>query len=781
MYPATGTTKADVLAYLVAVAGPLVAHAGGRPATRKRWVHGTDGPVFFQKHLDGTTPSWVRRGEIEHSAGPGAYPLVDDVATLTWLGQTAALEVHVPQWRFGPDGSALPPDRIVLDLDPGPGVGLVECAQVAHWAREVLEGMGLAPFPVTSGSKGIHLYAALPGTDDAATVRDVAHELARSLEADHPDLVVSDMKRSLRAGKVLVDWSQNSASKTTVAPYSLRGLDRPTVAAPRTWAELDAPDLGQLEADEVVARLARDGDLLAGLLTGEHDTVEAGGGTTSRGSAPPADRLAVYRSKRDASRTPEPVPDRVAPPSSSAPVFVIQEHHARRLHFDLRLERDGVLVSWALPRGEPTDPARNHLAVRTEDHPLEYATFAGTIPRGEYGAGEMTVWDHGTYETHTWRDDEVVVTLRSDGSAGTDRGTRRLALVRTGSDTSPDSWLAHRTKDARRAPAARVPALSPMLATAGTSRDVDAASPWAFEMKWDGIRAVVTVEDGRVRLTSRNGLDLTRSFPELAAVAGLVDGDAVLDGEVVALDGGRPDFGLLQTRIHLSEPAEVAAAQARQAVDLMVFDVLDHRGRRVTGEPYDARRELLARVVTEGGPVHVPPAFEADAGPDVLRLVTEAMSSSRELGLEGVVAKRRDSTYRPGRRARSWIKLKHERAQEVVVVGWRPGRGERTGRLGSLLVAVPGDDGALRYAGRVGSGLSDRTLDRLAADLGRRARPSPPLDDVPSADASDACWVTADLVGEITFAGWTATGRLRHPVWGGWRPDKGPADVRREG
>jgi bifunctional non-homologous end joining protein LigD len=421
LYPETGTTKAEVISYYSAVAEVMLPHVRNRPATRKRWVNGVGtakkpGTVFFQKDLGEGAPEWVDRRAIQHKDHSNEYPLVNDVATLTWLAQIAALEIHVPQWRFGDNGVAQNPDRLVLDLDPGDGVGLAECAEVARMARRLLRGMGLEPQPVTSGSKGIHLYAQLDGRQTADQVSAVAHELARALEADAPELVVSDMKKSLRAGKVFVDWSQNNGNKTTVAPYSLRGRLRPMVAAPRTWKELDSPALGQLDFDEVLKRVKKRGDLLAGV-----------------------DRLAAYRSKRDATKTPEPVPRKRAAPSDGKS-FVIQEHHASHLHWDFRLEHDGVLVSWALPKGVPTDYKKNHLAVQTEDHPLEYGSFAGDIPKGEYGGGHVAIWDSGTYELEKWREgSEIIATLH-----GTKRGSHTYALIHTGGEGKADrNWLIH--------------------------------------------------------------------------------------------------------------------------------------------------------------------------------------------------------------------------------------------------------------------------------------------------------------------------------------------------
>ncbi|MFE7406162.1 ATP-dependent DNA ligase [Isoptericola sp. NPDC057559] len=823
-FPATGTTKGEVLAYLAQVAPALLRHAAYRPATRKRWPDGVSGQMFFQKNLDASTPSWVPRHAIRHRTSTNDYVLVNDLATLTWLGQTATLEIHVPQWRFGRTGAPMPPDRLVLDLDPGPGAGLAECAEVARLARDILRGMDLDPLPVTSGSKGIHLYAALTGHDESLTtdaVSAVAHELARHLEFEHPDLVVSDMKKSLRAGKVLVDWSQNNGAKTTIAPYSLRGRDEPTVAAPRSWAELDDPGLRQLSFTEVLERLERDGDLLEPLAAGHLAQLEPTPERMATFERTPAEKLETYRAKRDPDRTPEPFGPEVPGERDGAPTFVIQEHHARRLHWDFRLEHEGVLVSWALPRGEPTDPKQNHLAVQTEDHPLEYGSFEGSIPAGEYGGGEVTIWDAGTYDLEKWREGEVIVTLHSDR-----RGSRRLALIRTGGRGGDDqnSWLIHRTKaqpgddedtaEPPTVPARPVPppqateapaeAPRPMLASTAPPAELARLDPagWAFEVKWDGFRAVVQVDAPqeaddapRVRLTSRSGQDLTPTFPELQALGGMVSADDLplaLDGEIVALDAdGRPSFHRLQQRANLAKPRDVEKARRRVGVDLVLFDALSVGGRAVTDRPYEERRAELARVVTPRRPVHVPDALDGT--------LDEALETSRLMRLEGVVAKRRGAPYTPGRRSRDWLKIKHARTQEVVVVGWRPlhaGTGREDATVaGSLLLAVPDDGGALRYVGKVGTGFKEAERRQVV----RRLRPvdDAPLDGVPRAEAVHARWAAPEQVAEVEYGDWTRDPgdlgeadddlpddegpRLRHSVWRGWRDDKRPADVQVEG
>jgi bifunctional non-homologous end joining protein LigD len=864
LYPATGTTKADVLAYYAAVAPLLIPAAANRPATRKRWVHGVGtaeepGQMFFQKNLDHSTPGWVPRAAITHKTSTNYYPLVNDPATLTWLAQIASLEIHVPQWRVDSHGNALPPDRIVLDLDPGEGAGLPECAEVARLARDILKDVGLDPVPVTSGSKGIHLYAGLEGTQTSDQISDFAHELARALEADHPDLAVSDMKKALRTGKVLVDWSQNNAAKTTIVPYSLRGRLTPTVAAPRTWRELASASLRQLDYGEVMRRIKDGKDPFAAVSAGsghahtvpsstEHshgghsaghggighhsvkpDAGKADGGThRSGGHEDP--RLDKYRSLRDQGGTPEPftaekhlsakaggsgdkvLEDAQASAAENAgdqgakEIFVIQEHHASRLHYDFRLEHEGVLVSWALPKGVPETGAKNHLAVQTEDHPMDYADFEGTIPKGQYGAGTVSIWDKGVYELEKWvNGKEVIATLTGQVGGGLG-GTRRFALIHTGQGQGEQGqWLIHlmdkasgiRAKRAALPPATQaaptdavptndmpaqaastLPASArntitedpvPMLATAGTTADLH-GSEWLFELKWDGIRALVVADGQKIRLISRNGNDMSASYPELTDRDCWPPQDFIADGEIIAVGPrGRPDFGLLQGRMKLTKPGDVKKACAIIPVRLMLFDLLADGGEDLRRRPLEERRERLADF-------YRPSACPVELSESLDERVEHILESAQELGLEGVMAKRTDSRYVSGQRSRSWIKLKIEQTQEVVVGGWRPGRGERSDTVGSLLLGIP-DGKKLRYVGRVGSGFSSRELKELRQTMDGLARKTSPFAEVPALDAADARWVTPDLVGEVTFGDWTGSGKLRHPVWRGWRLDKKPEDV----
>lgn len=738
LYPATGTTKSDIFDYYTRIAEVMIPHLAGRPATRKRWPNGVEQESFFEKQLASSAPDWLPRASVTHRSGTTTYPIIDDPAGLAWIAQQAALEVHVPQWRFVAEWTRSraeelkpgPATRLVFDLDPGEGVTMAQMAKVARAVRDLMAGIGLTTFPLTSGSKGLHLYAPLdePVSSKGATV--LAKRVAQQLEKTMPQLVTSTMTKSLRAGKIFLDWSQNNGSKTTIAPYSLRGREHPTVAAPRTWDELDDPSLRQLRYDEVLARVARDGDLLAEL---DED-------------APVPDRLTKYRSMRDASKTPEPVPV-TKPAVGQGNSFVIQEHHARRLHYDFRLERDGVLVSWAVPKNLPDTPSVNHLAVHTEDHPLEYGGFEGIIPKGEYGAGKVIIWDAGTYDAEKFLDDEVIVNLHGAKISG------RYALIQT----NGDQWLAHRMKDQK---VFEFDTIAPMLATHGSVTALKAGQ-WAFEGKWDGYRLLIEIDHGDFRVRSRRGREVTQEYRELRWLADdLAEHHVVLDGEAVVLDSsGVPNFHEMQNRGRGSR------------VEFWAFDLLYLDGRSLLRARYRDRRKLL-EMLAVGSNLIVPDLLPGDG--------KEALEHSGQRGWEGVIAKKRDSTYQPGRRSSSWIKDKHWNTQEVVIGGWKAGEGGRSSGIGSLLMGIP-SEGGLHFAGRVGTGFTERDLAKLKKTLAPLHTDESPFDPpLPRSEARGVTYVQPVLVGEVRYSEWTPDDRLRQSSWRGLRPDKEASEVVRE-
>src|SRR3954449_1425967 len=479
-----------------------------------------------------------------------------------------------------------------------------------------------------------------------------------------------------------------------------------------------------------------------------------------------ADRLGTYRAKRDFDETSEPAGE--ATPAADRARFVIQEHHATRLHWDLRLEHDGVLASWAIPNGLPEEPKDNRLAVRTEDHPLEYLEFHGEIPKGSYGAGTMRIWDRGTYEELKWEPRKVEVALHGERLEG------RYALFPLDNGEQPKDWMIHRMDPP--ADPAREPMpdkIVPMMARAGAlPPDTER---WAHEIKWDGVRAIAHSEPGRLHFQSRNLHDITPRYPELSKLnRALSHHRAILDGEIVALDAeGRPSFGALQRRMHLASESAVRRLAKEAPVTYLIFDLLWLDGHSLMGLPYEERRARLDDLELSGPRWRVSD-YVAGNGPAMAR-------ATAEQGLEGVVAKGLDAPYEPGRRSPCWVKVKHVDRQEVVVGGWMPGEGRRRERIGALLVGVR-DDGHLRYAGRVGTGFTESELDRLGALLQPIERPKSPFDaPVQPKPPRGAVWVEPRYVAEVEFREWTQGGQLRAPSYKGLRDDKAPEEVVAEG
>lgn len=536
-----------------------------------------------------------------------------------------------------------------------------------------------------------------------------------------------------------------------------------------------------------------------------------------------ATQLAEYRRKRDFSRTAEPRGgDAEQSPEEGQLRFVIQKHAATRLHFDLRLELDGVMKSWAVPKGPSSDPGTKRLAMQVEDHPISYNEFEGTIPKGEYGGGAVMLWDVGTYSVEGADDDhesamreryrkgDVKVTFygqrvkgsyalvrmkprdedtkpawllikhRDDHAGRGDIAAEYKTSVVTGrtmdeiaSDDDSDVWHSNREPEAKEA-RTPLPNLEPMLASTGTGVP---GGDWTFEPKYDGIRVLAWCTKDEVLLITRNNLDKSRQFPEITEALRKVASSArrpmVLDGEIVALSGDEPGrFQGLQGRMHVLSDVAIAQHRKSSPAAIFIFDILMDGEEPLVHEPWTERRKRLEKRLAKRVS-SVVRLVESQSG-DGEKLLARA----RKDGWEGIIAKRTDARYEPGVRSRSWLKLKTDRQQEFVVGGWTEPRNSRQ-HLGAILLGYYNDDDELVYAGHTGGGFSQQSLAEVYRLLKPLERGTSPFTTTPKTNETPH-WAEPEVVVEVRFNEWTADGKLRQPIFLGVRTDKPAAEVRRE-
>jgi bifunctional non-homologous end joining protein LigD len=787
-WPDEGYTKGDVVAYYFNVSRLILPHLLERPLTMKRMPDGIAGPFFYEKSAPSHTPDWLPRCPVESEdakTGLIDYLMVEDAAGVLFVTNLGCIEFHPLHSRCG---SVESPDYLFFDLDPFPPITFDDVRAVALHVNAALDALGLTSYPKTSGATGMQIYVPVEPGYTYEQVRDFVGAVGRMILQADRDRVTMAWQVSKRAGKVFIDHNMNRAGANIAAVYSLRPEPGGTVSTPVTWAEVERGITpGDFTIETVWKRFAKVGDLFEGVRKNPQDlgpALESVGLSPEKGAArlPRAGRrassnggtgsartrtseeviaasrdpkLAEYVRKRDFEGTPEPAPSVAAGSGNS---FVIQKHRATRLHYDLRLERDGALPSWAVPRGLPTAPGDKRLAVRTEDHPLEYGSFQGTIPEGHYGAGEVRIFDDGTYEPLEWDDKKVTFRLHGRRYPGLE-----YHLVKTRTD-----WLIFLASHQDAPPIDAPPTMSPMLAEGGY-KAFDAPG-WWFEPKLDGIRSLANLSTDLTRLITRRGRDVTTQYPELHMIHELVDEvNAVMDGEIVAFDeDGRNSFEALQQRMNLLNEREIKRMAKQIPVSLVAFDLLWLDGRDLTELPLEERRELLLGVVEEDERLQLITHVEGEG--------KELAKAARSHGLEGVVAKRAGSRYFPGRRIPDWRKIKLTNTQDCVILGWTRGQGGRAGTFGALLVGAY-DGGKLRWIGQVGTGFTDKMLALLMEQLQPLVTKDPASDDPELRAIKGATFVRPELVGEVEYLELTkSTKKMRAPSFKGLRTDKAPED-----
>ena len=748
LYPDDGIVKAELIEYFLKIAPSLLAHVKGRPLSLVRYPDGIAGESFFQKNRPGWAPDWIEYVTLGEEKKD--YVLATEEASLVWLANLACIELHQMHSR-APHFDK--PDYIVYDLDPPETLPFPEVAQIALEFKEHLEGFGYHPFVKTTGRKGLHVLTPIEPKWDFHTTFEAAKAVAQPFVDANASRLTLQIKKEHRKGKVLLDIYRNRPSQTIISTFSARGLPGATVSTPLPWEELESLESPAVFTIRTVpARVMQNGDPWEAITAYATPIHTARPATTE--PAPPVktsrtykspEQLEQYSNKRSFDKTPEPPPAAMVGQGNA---FVVHRHHASRLHYDLRLEQKGVLRSWAVPKGLPPRPGIMRLAVNVEDHPLEYVQFEGAIPKGEYGGGMMWKFAQGRYEITKEKKDGFYFRLQS----------RELNAEYRTHRTKENQWLLERV-DTPQTDWLRDP-IEPMLARSATTPPY--SPDYVYEVKWDGLRALVSLDEGELRIHGRNRLELTRQFPELRvpeqafrATSGL------FDGEIVCLEpDGRPNFRDVIKRMQQTSDSGIERARASHPAVCYLFDCLYLDGRAIINEPLLRRREWLQDAVRKDSPFRVSEFVED--GPAFFEAV-------KSMGLEGIMAKLRHSSYSPGKRSESWLKIKVRQTTECTIIGYTLGKGDRQNRFGALHLAQT-REGSLRYVGKVGTGFDESLMDNIFGELEKLTIIKRPVKEKPLDDARST-WVEPKLVCEVGFASVTPDGLLREPVFIRLRPD----------
>jgi bifunctional non-homologous end joining protein LigD len=813
LFPNDGYTKRDLIDYYVRISSWLLPYTQDRPMSMHPYPDGIGhGKAFWQKDVPEWAPDWLRtfRYEAIEDRKILRWGLINDLPSLVWVANHASIELH--PWTSRHDQPEYP-DWALFDLDPSEPAGFEECRQIARLLKLALDRLELRSYLKTTGQRGLQIYVPIVRRHKYDVVREWVHTIGELVREVRPDIVTDQWDTRRRAGKVRIDYTQMVIGKTLVAPYAVRPRDGAPVSTPLRWEELDDPGLRPdgWTIRTIFDRLEAVGDVWEGALAFDQELPDlaAGAGAASHATAQPhpgplapagegTPKLAEYNRKRDFSKTKEP-PGEVRQEGQRR--FCVQKHAATRLHYDFRLEKDGVLLSWAVPKGPSHNPADKRMAVHVEDHPVEYMEFEGTIPKGEYGGGTVMLWDLGTYEelpgskgnelkfilhgqklggefvlVRTGTDKQWLLIKKKDEFAGREvdddhsvKTGRTMEEIAAGKDAVwfSDLPAAAAEVDFDAAPEAPMPrTIEPMMAV--LAEKPFSHPDWLFEVKWDGIRAITFVNDGQVRLMTRRGNDCTATYPELAHLSHEIDAaQCILDGEIVAYDDrGIPNFHLLQQRMNLQRTADIQRAQAEVPVGMQVFDLLYLEGRDLRKLPLVQRKALLRRILQPRGFALLSEHVEGEG---------EAFyHAAVERGLEGVVAKDRNSPYLTGKRSKCWLKLKAVKEMDCVIGGWTEGEGARKA-LGSVVLGLYQPDGRLCFVCNAGSGFDQRTLERTLGLLRPIEVPKHPFARKPE-PPERYHWTEPRYVCRIKYSNFTPEGFVRHPVFLGLRPDKAPED-----
>ncbi len=724
------------------MAPTILTHVKGRPLSLVRYPDGITGERFFQKNRPDWAPDWIEYVGLGDDKKID-YILATEQASLVWLANLACLELH-QYHSHKPHYDR--PDYIVWDIDPPEDETFERVVEVALNLREQIEGFGYHPFVKTTGGKGVHLLAPIEPKWTFRQAFEAAQAVAKPFVEKHSQTTTLHIKKESRKGKILVDIYRNRSGQSIVAAYSLRGRPGAPVSMPLSWDELaDVREPSEFNIHTALEKVVSEGNAWEGFAAYATNFHTQNKPKKQVKSVRPGrtykmpETLEEYEKKRRFEKTREP---RAELAGGQGHGFVIHRHHASRLHYDLRLERDGTLKSWAVPKGLPPRPGIKRLAVAVEDHPIKYLDFEGEIPKGEYGGGMMWIYALGKYEILKEKKDAVYVRLQSRELNGEYRMYR----------TKGNEWLMERLDTPQVDWVHDL--IEPMLAQ--SRKKPPASGDFLYEVKWDGIRAMVSVEDGEMIIRSRNQRDITHQFPELLIPEqAFRASSALFDAEIVCLDEeGRPNFKRVINRIQQRGEGAIERARAKNPAVCYLFDCLYLDGRALVTEPLIRRREWLKDAIRKDTPYRV--SDVATEGP-------ELFEAAKQMALEGIMAKERNSRYFPGKRSANWFKIKTRQTTECLIIGYTKGKGDRETMFGALQLAN-WNGNELKYRGKVGTGFDKEAMKNVFNELKKVKEAKRPVNEKPIDDAKTV-WLEPKLYCEIEYASLTNNDTYREPVF----------------
>ncbi|MBI3004666.1 MAG: hypothetical protein HYY49_04535 [Ignavibacteriales bacterium] len=739
--------KAELIQFYLKLAPTILAHIKGRPLSVVRYPDGVGGDSFFQKNRPDWAPAWMDHAELgdKEKGKTIDYMIATEEASLVFLANLACIELHQMHSR-SPNFDK--PDYFVVDLDPPESFPFSKIVGIAFEFKEHLESFGYHPFVKTTGKKGLHIVSPLEPKWSFDEVFEAAKAIAQPFVDSHKSTTTLHIKKEYRKDKMLIDIYRNRTFQTIISPYSVRGSRGAPVSTPLNWEELEhLKSPAELNLETVPERVIANGDpweAIGAYATSLH---------TDRKSKRPkplekekaVESLKTYDKKRSFNKTPEPGPK---VPAGKGNSFVVHRHHASRLHYDLRLEKGGTLKSWAVPKGLPPRPGIKRLAVNVEDHPMDYLTFEGKIPKGEYGGGDVWVFALGKY---------VITKEKKDGFYFRLQSKEINAEYRT-FPTDGKNWLLERLDN----PQIDFLRDNVEYMLSESREKVPTSGDYLYEVKWDGIRAMISLDEGVVKIRSRNNKDITKSFPELLIPDKAFRAtNALIDCEIVCLDkSGKPVFKDVINRMHQTTEGAIARARAKFPAVCYVFDCLYLDGRAIVNEPLTRRRVWLKDVVRPDTPYRVSEVVEE--GEDLFE-------AAKQMGLEGIMAKERNSQYVVGKRSSYWLKVKTRQTADCVIIGYTKGKGSRDSAFGALHLAQK-KDGDLVYVGKVGTGFDDRMLKSIYLELKKFRKIKKPIKQKTLDDVA-TIWIEPKLFCEVQYASLTKDKMLREPVFLRLRPD----------